>query len=846
MSNYYTSAIAYGNHILYRGISNGQQVKRKIAYEPTLYLPSKKQTGWTTLHGEPVEPMKFENIREARDFVKRYAEVDNFKIYGNTMYQYALIAEQHPEEIIDWNYEHLCIANLDIEVGSENGFPEPKTASEPLTAITVKFSNDPKYYTFGCGVYNKHREDVEYTFCKDEYNLIKEFLILWQQKSPHAITGWNIYGFDIPYLVNRISRVSGEDEAKKLSPWGVINAREDTLYNRTFQVYEILGCVTLDYMRLFRKFAPNRSQESYRLDNIAQVEGVGQKISYADYDGLHDLYKKNYQLFIEYNIRDVELVEKLNAKGRLIEMALTIAYDAKVNYDDIFAQVRMWDTIAHNYLYHKKVVVPPKFVSKKNEAYEGAYVKDPQIGMFNWVASFDLNSLYPHLMMQYNIAPDSIVEPKDYTPAMREVLSQGVNVEKLLHQKIDLSRLEGVTLTPNGQFFRTNKQGFLPEILEKMYNDRTKYKNAMLDAKKKFETATTSDAKKEYGALISRYANLQLTKKECLNSAYGALGSEYFRFFDIRQAEGITLAGQLSIQWIERKFNEYLNRLLKTDNKDYVIAIDTDSVYLNLEPLVNSVFKDTSDANKVIAFLDKVCEEKFQPFIDKSYQELADYVHGYAQKMKMKRENLADKAIWTAKKRYIMNVYNSEGVQYHEPQIKITGLEAIKSSTPTACRDKIKEALHIIMTGNESQLHTMIENFRDEFKKMPVEDIAFPRSMNGLNEYKDSKTIWAKGTPIHVRGALVYNYMIDQLNLGKQYQKIQDGEKIKFIYLREPNIFKTDIISFASKMPNEFRVEEFIDYETQFQKSFLDPLQIILKCINWEVERHNSLENFFG
>ena len=846
MSNYYTSAIAYGNHILYRGISNGQQVKRKIAYEPTLYLPSKKQTGWTTLHGEPVEPMKFENIREARDFVKRYAEVDNFKIYGNTMYQYALIAEQHPEEIIDWNYEHLCIANLDIEVGSENGFPEPKTASEPLTAITVKFSNDPKYYTFGCGVYNKHREDVEYTFCKDEYNLIKEFFILWQQKSPHAITGWNIYGFDIPYLVNRISRVSGEDEAKKLSPWGVINAREDTLYNRTFQVYEILGCVTLDYMRLFRKFAPNRSQESYRLDNIAQVEGVGQKISYADYDGLHDLYKKNYQLFIEYNIRDVELVEKLNAKGRLIEMALTIAYDAKVNYDDIFAQVRMWDTIAHNYLYHKKVVVPPKFVSKKNEAYEGAYVKDPQIGMFNWVASFDLNSLYPHLMMQYNIAPDSIVEPKDYTPAMREVLSQGVNVEKLLHQKIDLSRLEGVTLTPNGQFFRTNKQGFLPEILEKMYNDRTKYKNAMLDAKKKFETATTSDAKKEYGALISRYANLQLTKKECLNSAYGALGSEYFRFFDIRQAEGITLAGQLSIQWIERKFNEYLNRLLKTDNKDYVIAIDTDSVYLNLEPLVNSVFKDTSDANKVIAFLDKVCEEKFQPFIDKSYQELADYVHGYAQKMKMKRENLADKAIWTAKKRYIMNVYNSEGVQYHEPQIKITGLEAIKSSTPTACRDKIKEALHIIMTGNESQLHTMIENFRDEFKKMPVEDIAFPRSMNGLNEYKDSKTIWAKGTPIHVRGALVYNYMIDQLNLGKQYQKIQDGEKIKFIYLREPNIFKTDIISFASKMPNEFRVEEFIDYETQFQKSFLDPLQIILKCINWEVERHNSLENFFG
>lgn len=846
MSKYYTSAIAYGDNILYRGIHNGQRVTRKVPYQPILYLPAKKQTDWSTLHGEPVEPMKFEGIREARDFIKRYAEVDNFKIYGNNMFQYTFISENNPEEIIDWKYSDICIANLDIEVGSENGFPEPKTASEPITAITVKFSNDDKYYTFGCGVYKTHRNDVQYVFCKDEYTLIKEFLILWQQKKPDAMTGWNIYGFDIPYLVNRISRVSGEDEAKKLSPWGIVKAREDTLYGRSFQVYELVGCVTLDYMRLYRKFSPTRSQENYRLDTIAQAEGVGQKISYDDYDGLHDLYKKNYQLFIEYNIRDVELVEKLNAKGQLLQMALTIAYDAKVNFDDIFAQVRMWDTITHNYLYHKKIVVPPKFISRKNQAYEGAYVKDPQIGMFNWVASFDLNSLYPHLMMQFNISPEMIVEPKDYNNEMRDIINAGVSVDKLLKQQIDMSKLKGVTLTPNGQFFRTNKQGFLPEILDKMYNDRTKYKDAMIDAKKKYQTATSPEAKKEYGDLVSRYHNLQLTKKECLNSAYGALGSEYFRFFDIRQAEGITLAGQLSIQWIEKKFNEYLNKLLKTDNKDFVIAIDTDSVYLNLEPLVNSVFKDTSDTNKIIAFLDKICEDKFQPFIDRSYEELAIYIHAYAQKMKMKRENLADKAIWTAKKRYIMSVHNSEGVQYKEPQIKITGLEAIKSSTPTACRDKIKEALDIIMRGDENQLHDMIENFREEFKKMAIEDIAFPRSMNGLKEYADTKLIWAKGTPIHVRGALVYNHMLEQKGLTKLYQKIQDGEKIKFIYLREPNIFKTDIISFSNRMPKEFTIESFVDYELQFEKSFIDPLQIILECIGWKTERVLSLESFFG
>ena len=244
--------------------------------------------------------------------------------------------------------------------------------------------------------------------------------------------------------------------------------------------------------------------------------------------------------------------------------------------------------------------------------------------------------------------------------------------------------------------------------------------------------------------------------------------------------------------------------------------------------------------------MDKVCEDKIQPFIDKSYQELADYTHAYDQKMQMKREALADKAIWTAKKRYILNVHNSEGVQYSEPQIKIQGLEAIKSSTPSACREKIKKALNIILQGTESQLHDYIEAFREEFKRLPVEEISFPRSINGLKTYGDSKTIWTKGTPIHVRGALMYNHMINELNLTKLYPKIQEGEKIKFIYLREPNVFKTDVISFVNRVPKEFNIEDSIDYEMQFEKSFIDPLSIILDTIAWKATRINSLEDFFG
>ena len=846
MSKFYTSVNCVGNNILYRGVENGRRIKEKVPYTPTLFLPAKKQTKFKTLKGDYLEPMKFESIRDARDFVKRYEGVDNFEIYGNNRYEYVYISDEHPEETIDWNVQDVCVAYLDIEVGSENGFPEPSLASEPVTAITVKLSTDSKFHVFACGDFKPHRDDIIYTQCKDELSLLARFLEFWQKHYPDALTGWNVKGFDVPYLHNRIERLYDEKEVKKLSPWGLISVREETFYGKTNKIYDLVGVPTLDYMQLFRKYAPNYSQESYRLDHIAQVEKVGEKISYDEYDSLQALYRENFQLFIEYNIRDVELVEKLNAKGRLIDMALTLAYDNKVNYDDVFTQVRMWDAITFNHLRSKNIIVPPKRTTAKDTAYEGAYVKDPQVGKHDYVASFDLNSLYPHLIMQYNISPETLVEPRDYTPEMREIIAQGVTVDKLLTCQIDTSRLKNVTLTPNGQFFRTDIKGFLPDIMERMYDGRVVYKKSMIEAQQKYEVEKNPITKRELSNHISRYKNLQLAKKVGLNSAYGALGNQYFRFFDVRQAEGITLAGQLSIRWIENRINQYMNNLLKTNEVDYVLASDTDSIYLNLGPLVDKVYSKTTDVNNLISFMDRVCEDKLQPFIDESYQALADYVHAYQQKMQMKREVLADKAIWTAKKRYILHVHNSEGVQYAEPQIKIQGLEAIKSSTPSACRDKIKEALKIIIGGTEEELHAFIEKFRKEFKSIPIEDISFPRTVNGLKEYANEKTIFSKGTPIHVRGALIHNNRLRADGLTKKYELIREGEKIKFIFLREPNTFQSNILSFASRMPSEWNMTTVIDYDIQFEKSFIEPLTIVLDCIGWRAVKESSLEDFFG
>lgn len=849
MSSFYTNVQVYGSRILYRGVENGRKVRRKIDYFPTFFVPAKEPTEWKTIHGNYVAELKPGNIRDARDFIKAHEDVEGFVIYGNNKYEYAFIAEAFPDDI-EWDLSQINITNIDIEVGSENGFPEPMSASEPITAIT--FKNKDKFIVIGCGKFNNTRDDVWYIQCRDEVELLKTFLNEWTEDYPDIITGWNVKFFDIPYLVNRITKILGESEAKRLSPWLNLDARTITMMGRDQTSYTPSGISTLDYIELYKKFAPGgQSQESYKLDAICNVELGERKLSYEEYGSLHTLYKDNYQLFIEYNIRDVELVGKLEDKLRLIELALTLAYDSKSNYDDVFTQVRMWDAIIYNYLLKKKVVVPPKTKNKKDEAYVGAFVKDPLLGEHKWVASFDLNSLYPHLIMQYNISPDTLIEPENYTDDQRFILRNRVDVDSLLSCNVELGSLaaSNSTITPNGQFFTKERHGFLPEIMETMYNDRSAYKKKAIAAKKELELEKDPAKRFEIEKRIARFNNLQLAKKVSLNSAYGALGNEFFRFFDVRQASAITTAGQLSIRWIEKKLNEYMNKILKTENNDYVIASDTDSIYLSLDELVNKTIitqKPTANTREIIAFMDKACENKIQPFIDKAYAELAGYVNAYEQKMQMKREALADKGIWTAKKRYIMNVYNNEGVEYAKPKVKVMGLEMIKSSTPAFCRKIMWDAIDTVLNGTQDKLIEQIDVWKAEFKKQAIADIAFPRGVNGLEKFSDAKTVFGKGCPIHVRGSLLYNNLVKKMKLDKTYPMIQEGEKIKFIFLKEPNIIQSDVIAFPTLLPKELNIEQYIDYDTQFEKSFVEPLKIILDSIGWKTEHVSSLEDFFS
>ena len=828
---FYTNVQMIGDNFLVRGYDNGEYIQFREKYNPTLFVPSNKKTFYKTLEGEYVAPIKPGSVRDCRDFYKKYEEIDDFKIYGNERYIYQYISDKYPEEEIKFDIEKVRLLTVDIETRSENGFPDVETADQEILLISVQDYNTKEITTWGVGSFKNRQENVRYIQFNNEHDLLSSFIQWWMDNTPDVVTGWNIQLFDMPYITKRIDRLLGEKLARRLSPWGLVSEKEVYIKGRRQVYYDIGGITQLDYLDLYKKFT-YKAQESYRLDYIAEVELGQKKLDHSEFDTFKDFYTNGWQKFVEYNIKDVELVDRLEDKMKLIELALTMAYDAKVNYNDVFYQVRMWDTIIYNYLKKKGIVIPQKEQSDKSDKYAGAYVKEPIAGRYDWVVSFDLNSLYPHLIMQYNISPETI----------RETRHPEANVDRILNEEIDFQLYKDSAVCANGAQYRKDKRGFLPELMEKMYNERVIFKNRMIDAKKKYEKTPTVALEKE----IARCNNIQMAKKISLNSAYGAIGNQYFRYYKLANAEAITLSGQVSIRWIENKMNNYLNKILKTEDTDYVIASDTDSIYLNLGPLVDVIYKDREkNAEGIVSFLDKICEEKFEPFIDQSYKELAEYLNAYDQKMFMKRENIADRGIWTAKKRYILNVWDSEGVRYEQPKLKVMGIESVKSSTPSSCRNMLKDAFKIMMSGTEDDVIDYIDGCRQKFRTLPPEEISFPRSVSDVQKYKSHSDIYIKGTPIHVRGALLFNHYVKEKKLTNKYSLIQNGEKIKFCYLKKPNIIHENVLSFIQDYPVELGLDKYIDYDLQFNKAFLEPLKIILDAIGWSVEKTANLESFF-
>jgi DNA polymerase elongation subunit (family B) len=835
MQGFYTSVARYGNSILYRGYNqNGVRVEKRVPFSPTLYVQTDKETGYKSIHDENVLPVNFDTMREAKEFIAKYGEVDNFKVYGNTNYIAQFIAETFPDDV-PFNINHLDVGNFDIEVASDDGFPHPEDAAHPVISIAYKSTKSSIFYVWGLGDYDADKAIkpegslVKYLKCPNEQQLLESFIRFWSENCPDIITGWNVRLFDIPYLLNRVNRVIGEESVKRFSPWKLVSQRKLSVKGKQLDSYDITGVQQLDYFDLFQKFDyVYGTQESYTLDHIANTVLGEKKLSYEEYGTLHGLYKNDHQKFIDYNIRDVDLVDRLDKQMGLIERAVTIAYKGKVNYTDTFGTTAIWDSIIYNYLL-KDNIVPPPAEDKFKGPYPGGYVKEPHVGAHDWVVSFDLNSLYPNLIVQYNMSPETLVDGQFAMNGVDYYLQTGDPLHPS-YREMDLA------VAANGSCFRKDKQGVIPRIIIEYYNERKAVKKKMLEAQAEYQKNPSKELEREINILD----NTQMAVKILLNSLYGALGNQYFRYFDMKVAEAITLSGQLAIRWAEVAMNGAMNKILKTD-KDYVIAIDTDSLYVNMGPLVKAV-----NPPDPVKFLDKACQERFEPILEKAYADLFERMNAYDNRMVMAREAIADRGIWTAKKRYILNVHNNEGVQYAEPKLKIMGIEAVKSSTPMVVRNKFKEAFKIILTGTEAETQAFIQNFENEFKSLAPEDVSFPRGVSEITKWRDRNAMFKSGCPIHVRGAILYNHFLKEKGLDKEYEEVQNGNKVKFCYLKMPNPIKQNVISFPQYLPREFGLQDFIDYDTQFDKTFKEPLKPIVEAVGWNLEKVATLEDFFA
>ena len=827
--DFYTSVSVHHNDILVTGYRDGQRYKQKVRYKPYLFVKSNTKGEYRTVDQIKCDKIEFDTIREARQFIQRYDGVDNFPIFGLTNFQYTFIHDNFKRG--EFNRSQIIECVLDIEVATDTGYPDIEQANNPITAITLQYDNVT--FVLGYGDFYTPDRSIVYIRCKDEIDLLTKFIKIWSDEKfrPDVCTGWNIEFFDIPYCVNRITNVLGDDYARKLSPWNILDKRAVEVFGKQNTCYSPVGINILDYYQLYKKFTYTQ-QESYRLDHICNIELGEQKLDYSEYESLNELYKNDHQKFIEYNIKDCMLVKKLDDKMKLLDLVYTFAYDSGVNYIDSLTTVRSWDVIIHNYLLDNKIVIPQRPQTQKSRSINGAYVKDPLVGIHKSIVSFDITSLYPSLIMQYNISPDTL----------RGKLSEDVSVEKFLDYygtKYDkFCKDNNVCLTANGCFYRKDKQGFIATLIEQLFNKRTQYKQNMLNLKKQYEQTKDSSLLNS----IAKYDILQMATKIKLNSLYGALSNEYFRWFDVRLAESITITGQLTIRWAERYINKYLNEQLGTTNSDYCIAIDTDSLYCDLDAIVSKFNKSSKDR---IVFLDEYCKHNIQPLLDKIYHELGDYMNCYKHAIYMKRESISDSGIFVAKKRYVLSVHNNEGVQYDKPKLKMMGIEAVRSSTPMACRQAIKQLLEVILHNDEQSTIEFIEQFKKEFTSKQFEDIAFPRGVNNLDQYHDSVSIYKKATPIHVRGALLYNRLLTKHNLDNKYQRIFDKDKIKFCYLVMPNPINENVIAVPGVLPKQFGLDNYLDYQLMFEKSFLEPIKTVLDCIGWQTEKRNTVRGFF-
>ncbi len=829
---FYTD-VSEKNGIIYLiGYEDEKRIQRIVDYHPYLYLRSEDDNEWRTLDGNKVVRRTFKTIKQARNFIYANKNSESPEPIWGIDFDMAFIHDVYLGKI-DFDFDIISTVYLDIETDSKGGFCNIEKADKEITAITLY--RNGQSITFGMKKFQPKNKNNRYVFCFDEKQLLKDFLNAWNSDEwkPDIVSGWNCIGFDLPYLVNRITRVLNQEQANRLSPWGILETKTIMTFGKEHTLHFPVGIQVLDYLRIYKKFNLTKL-ESYSLEFVCQTELGEGKIDYSDYQSLDDLYEKNSDLFYEYNIKDCERVDALEKKRGLLRQLVTLAYLVKTNYQDVFGSVRPWDSLAYGFLKEKNIVVPYETERTEKKEFIGGFVREVVPGMYSWIVSFDFASLYPSIIRTYNISPETFVSKLDYVEPQRILDGAFNKVNEQLGQ-------EDVTITGNCCLYERDHQGFLPALMERLFNERTKYKKDMISKKKLLQSDKDNKRLKED---IQKLSCMEQALKVVLNSGYGVVSNQYFRFFNIDNAEAVTSTGQILIQWVERDITKYLNKITGL-NVNFVIGADTDSLLISFGPLIEKLGINETDKKRIIDTLDAFCKSKMDKVIEGSCAAFMKYTNAFQPHLSMKREALCDRGLWRKKKNYILNVWDQEGVRYATPEMKIVGLEVVKSNTPKICRDALKKSIEIIFEGDKEKLREHISTFRQFYFSREFMDIASPTSVHGIIKYdRGGKDAFVIGSPRHVKGAISYNEMLERYHLIGRYNPIYDGDKIRFLSLKMPNPTGYDVISIPHVLPKEFGLEKYIDYDAQYEKTFMNPLQSLTDLVGWNVNNEARLEDF--
>ena len=846
---------------------DGSRVHFDLDYRPYFYIEtaSQRESDRTSLYQTKLRKREFPNEyrrREAIDRMRGGDDTAELRLFENLGAPQQFLVDEYwrTNSNDDFTQFPIKVCFVDIETYSPDEFPIPERAKDTINVITVYDTITQKYYTWGLGEYNTSNADVIYKNCTSERQLLVEFVNYIKTDYPDILTGWNSELFDIPYLINRITKVLGEDEAKKLSPIDVIYSRDlISQFGKYNKRWHIKGMSCVDYLDVYKKFSPGL-KESYKLDAIAETELGQKKVDYGNIN-LSTLADSDWQLFVDYNIQDVRLLVKMEEKLQYLQLLRMLAYTGLTPFENAMGTLNVITGAAVIESRKNGLVIPTFEKSKRYSPgkYEGAYVGEPQRGFQDYIVSFDANSLYPNVMITLNLSPETKVGNIEIQKDGNIILNKVKGNPNILTKQNFYKGVKDCQLSISKAkvLFSQKKKGIFPAIVDNFYKRRVKLIKQMNKLKRQLSNLPDDDSSRpELEDKINKLHIKQFTIKIFINTVYGYFGNKHAPMGDPDISRSITLTGQAVIKQSNNILIDYIRSKCGLTEEEIqkeppVVYNDTDSVYITIKHLINHLdipFKTNSGKiNKKVYDLVSDIEDHLNREISAWGERVLNTTDC---RFQFKRESICDVGVFLQKKRYILHVLDDEGIPTNK--FKYTGVEVVRTTMPRAVKPYVKRIIEtMLQTKDYNETNSLLNEAYKVFSDLPIEDIAFTM---GISKYKtESRDDYGnvkdqcngfstyKGMPIHVKSAYYYNILLERNDLINKYETIGSGDKVRYFYVKQPN--KYGIKSFAYKyyFPEEFRDDIHVDKETMFDKIIYSAIERLYESVDWKPRKPGEL-----